>query len=199
MSNFTYSGIIMKRDDVGYGVISRARQISVVIAAFPDRSYHCLSSVQVLDMESEATNRLLEIAANNHGAHAFKLYCDNAAGRFEPELTAYIRNLPTPYRAPQIDPNDVRNAVVNALKHEDPFRAAVSFETCIPYLLADVGLVTSMRDVLDEARRKYDPSVWLKEAAIIAEQDLVTRNAPISGMIQQYRNSDEAVRQTSFA
>jgi hypothetical protein len=93
----------------------------------------------------------------------------------------------------------VRNAIVNALKHEDAFRAAVSFETCIPYLLGDERLVASMRDVLKEARRDYDPQAWLKEAAIRAENELVARNGPIGGMIQQYRRSDEAVRQSTYA
>ena len=199
MTKFTYSGIIMKRDGVGYGVLSRERQMSVVLAAFEDRTYRCLSAVQVVDFESETTIRLLEIAANGHHTSAFKAYCENIAGRFVPEMTAYIRGLATPYKAAQVEPDCVRNAIVNALKHEDAFRAAVSFETCIPYLLGDERLVGSMRDVLREARGDYDPKIWLKEAALRAENDLVTRNGPIGGMILQYRQSDEAVRQTAYA
>lgn len=199
MSKFVYSGIILRKDDVGYGVLSRERQMSVVIAAFPDRSYHCLSAVQVIDFESETTNRLLEIAASSHRNQAFKLYCENAAVRFVPEMVAYIRGLPAPYRAAQVEPECVRNAVINALKHEDAFRAAVSFETCIPYLLADERLVDSMRDVLKEAHRDYDPLSWLKEAAMTMETELMSKNGPIGGMIQQYRQSDEAVKQTAYA
>jgi hypothetical protein len=199
MSNFTYSGIIVRKDDVGYGVLSRERQMSVVIAAFPDRSYHCLSAVQVSDFESETTNRLLDLAATNHRNQAFKLYCESIAARFVPEMTAYIRGLPMPYRAAQVEQECVRNALVNALKHEDAFRAAVSFETCIPYLLGDENLVESMRDVLKEARRDYDPQSWLKEAAVVAEMGLMSKNGPIGGMIQQYRQSDQAVKQTAYA
>ncbi len=189
----------MTRDGVGYGILSRERQMSVVLAAFEDRTYRCLSAVQVVEFESETTSRLLEIAATNHRNSAFKAYCENVAGRFVPEMTAYIRGLAVPYKAAQVEPDCVRNAIVNALKHEDAFRAAVSFETCIPYLLGDESLVASMRDVLAEARRDYDAKAWLKEAALHAENDLVARNGPIAGMIQQYRQSDDAVRQTSYA
>lgn len=194
MNNFSYSGIIVREDDIGYGVLSRARLISVVTAAFPDRSYHCISAVQIMDPESEATHRLLELAASNHRNQAFKLYSESVASRFVPEMTAYIRGLPSTCRASQVDPECVRNALVNALKHDDAFRASVSFESCIPYLLADENLVNSMRDILNEVRRDYAPLQWLKEAAIASELDLVSKNTSIGGMIQQYRQSDEAVK-----
>jgi hypothetical protein len=199
MGNFNYSGIIMTKDDVGYGVLSRERLINIVIAAFPDRTYHCLAAVQVTDFISESTTRLLDAVASTHRSQAFKLYCENVAPRFVPEMTAYIRGLPAPCRSAQIEPRCVQNALTNAIMHEDAFRAAVSFETCIPYLLADERLVSSMRDVLREVRNAYDPSHWLKEAAVAAEADLMSKNTSISGMIQKYRQSDEAVKQTAYA
>lgn len=194
MSNFSYSGIIFRRDDIGYGVLSRARLISVVIAAFPGRSYYCLSAVQITDPENEATHRLLELAASNHRNQAFKLYVESIASRFVPEMTAYIRGLPPTCRAAYVEPECVRDALINALKHEDAFRASVSFESCIPYLLANEHLVASMRDILNEVRRNYAPLQWLKEAAIASELDLVSKNSSIGGMIQQYRQSDDAVK-----
>lgn len=198
MGKFNYSGVIVRKDDVGYGILSRERLISVVIAAFPDRTYHFLSSAQVTDLISENTNRLLDAAASSHHNQAFKLYCENVAQRFVPEMIAYIRGLPTLHRAAETETECVENALRNALKQKDAFRAAVSFETCIPYLLADEQLVGSMRDVLREVHKGYDPLYWLKEAAIAAETDLMSKNSSISGMIRQYRQSDEAVKETVY-
>jgi hypothetical protein len=199
MEKFSYSGIIVKGEGVGYGILSRARLMSVVLASFSDRSFHCLSTIKVDELESDATEHLLSLSSLNHQAHAYRLYCEAAAKRFVPEMQAYIRSLPGTAKVPLTDENIIREAISNALKFDDPFRAAVTFETCVPYLIGNEHLVSEMRSVIKDAKSAYDPLPWLKSAALVAEQELVERNVSIASMIHQYKTAAEASKQTTYA
>lgn len=111
-----------------------------------------------------------------------RLAAAEACQRFLGEILAYVRALPPGRRSDLLtsaDPGlsadaeaEVMDALLAALERDDPYRAAVEFETRVPYLVADRELIEVMDHVHAAFMRGYDEDAWIAAAAEATEEAL---------------------------
>ena len=124
------------------------------------------------------------------------------APRFAPELIAYVRSLPEGRKSHYLGSADrylvreaeadVLDALQAALERDDPYRAAVEFETRVPYLVADRGLIDVMDSVHAAFMASYDRDRWLVEAAEAAEAEVAGTQPFMAVQIAAWRQADQA-------
>lgn len=116
------------------------------------------------------------------------------------EALAYVRNLPEGHRSnylASVDTelyneavNDISQALEHALIHVDSFRAAVEFESRVPYLIGNRELVAAMEDILPDFHRKYDQEAWLISACEAAEDKLRRENNFTNTQISEWKKAE---------
>ncbi len=176
MNQLSYTGVALKKNGIGLGVVARGSLMRIALAVFPDKSTYFISSMPRSADNDQSDPLFLDDLANKLFAQAQKLYRESISGRFVPEMTAYIRSLPEDQRVNTYDANetkgariavdDIKAAISSALRYEDPFRAAVDFETRTPYLLADERIIDAMRHIIHDAKVAFDCIRWQQEAAL---------------------------------
>lgn len=127
-----------------------------------------------------------------------------AAKEFSPdymgETTAYVRNLPEGHRSNYLTSvdrelyseaiTDISNALEHALTHNDSFRAAVEFESRVPYLIGDRELVLTMDDILMDFKRKYHQENWILTACEVTEESLRRENPFTDSQILAWKKAE---------
>lgn len=87
----------------------------------------------------------------------------------------YVKTLPPGKRSPLLDgknagmrqeaEEDIRHALAKALTFEDPYRAAVMFESCIPFLIGDRRMVDMIDTVHTDFINGFDECEWISMVA----------------------------------
>lgn len=127
-----------------------------------------------------------------------------AAKEFSPnymgETTAYVKNLPEGHRSNYLASvdrelyteaiSDISNALQHALTHDDSFRAAVEFESRVPYLIGNRELVSTMEDILMDFKRKYNQENWIITACEVTEEALRRENSFTDSQIIAWKKAE---------
>lgn len=197
MNNITYSGILVQKEKVGFGIVAKATLLKLAIAVFPDKSLYFIASVPANSADDSITQNFMSDLADKLVQAARKRYHETTAERFVPEILAYIRSLPQHSRslvydtatASADDPTaaEVREALSSSLRHSDPFRASVDFETRTPFLIADQEIVNVMRHIIRDAEAGYDSEKWMCIAASEFEQKLQNSSQSFKSLIDNFR------------
>lgn len=178
------SGIEIQHGPATFGAVRLGDSLSAVTASLAD-GRRWIVSPNLTRMDADMVRRhatALVSAARRQAAQSQR-------ERFLPEALAYVRALPAGRRSPYLDgaddglrrdaEADVGAALVAALERDDPFRAAVEFESRVPYLLADRGLVEVMDAIHASFSKGFDEAFWIAEAAEAAEE-LLTSEQPFA-------------------
>lgn len=194
---FRHSDIEIRHGGMEFSAVhfGDSEALSAVTAALPDGRRWIISPNQTRISE--------DIVARYAGSlvdNARKLAATNAAGRFLAEILAYVRSLPDGRKSTFLSSTDrhlvsdaeadVADALAAALERDDPYRAAVEFETRVPYLVADRGLIDAMDAVHAAFARDYDEEEWLAAAAAGTEQLLTGTQPFISAQVAAWKSAD---------
>lgn len=171
--------------------------LAVVASMSDDRKWVISPILQKL------TYRVVEDYANDIYSSALLAAADEEASRYLPEVFAYVRHLPIGKRSNYVDSpdhelaneamGDVRRALVPSLAQIDAFRAAVEFESRVPYLVADRGLIDVMDPIIEEFRYNFDESKWVSSACENEEDNLRRETPFLSAQISVWKGEGAAL------
>jgi len=178
------TGIHIRQGPAIFGAVRLGDSLAVVTASLDD-GRKWIVSPNLTRMDADIVRRY---AASISGS-ARRLAAEAQRERFLPEALAYVRSLPTGRKSPYLEASreelrtdaeaDVGNALVAALEKDDSFRAAVEFESRVPYLVADRTLVDVMDAIHASFSSGYDEAFWIAFAADAAE-GLLTSEQPFA-------------------
>lgn len=146
------------------------------------------------------TMRKLQKAVSEVVEKAVTMATREYAPEYMAEVLAYVRNLPDGHRSnylASVDKElhdeavtDINKALEHALTHVDSFRAAVEFESRVPYLIGDRELVVTMEDILPDFRRRYNQEDWIISACEAVEEKLRRENSFTNTQISEWKKAE---------
>lgn len=191
------TGIDIPHGGASFGALRLGPSLFAVTARLGD-GRKWIVSPYLTRMDDETVRK----HASSLAAVARRLAAEAQRDRFLPEMLAYVRSLPHGRRSPYLDAadsglrseaeGDVGNALAAALERDDPFRAAVEFESRVPYLLADRGLMEVMDEVHASFAREFDESFWLAFAADAAEGVLTSEQPFAQAQAEAWKSAGSA-------
>lgn len=185
INNITFSAVRFGETD----------QFMAVIATFIDGNKWMITNPQpkmTLGKVHREVSNLLE--------QAIYMAAKKIAPDYVGEALAYVRNLPEGHRSTYVTSidkelfseasRDIKNALVHALTQNDSFRAAVEFESRVPYLVGNRDLILLMDDILEDFKRKYNQETWIINACEAAEDSLRGENFFLDSQISSWKKAE---------
>lgn len=191
-----YLDMDLKRGEVSFGAVlfGGTETFAVVTASCPDGRSWIISPNQRRISEEVVSRYAMALC---HRAR--QLAAASACDRFVGEMLAYVRGLPMGRKSNFLSSTDhllvreaeadVADALKAALVRDDPYRAAVEFETRVPYLIADRGLIDVMDAVHAAFVRDYREDEWLVMAAETTEDYLCTEHTYVAHQAAAWKST----------
>lgn len=184
MSELEYSGVMLEKCDVKFGIVTPARRLfKLAVAVFDKSTYYVLQNLHLRPELDQSPEQQLARLAEGQFNMAKGLYAEKIAEKFLPELMAYVRTLPADARSQFLDSSDeweaqtaereLYRALVQALRFDDEYRAAVEMEKVVAYLVPDRNILPVMRSFIDEYQRTFVARPHMQEVAIRTQRELL--------------------------
>lgn len=194
---YKQSEILLNISNISFAAVrfGETDQFMAVIAIAQDGNKWMISSTQ-----PKMTLGKLNREVTNLVAKAIHMAAKEFAPDYMGEAMAYVRNLPDGHRSNYLGSvdrelyneavTDISNALEHALMQNDSFRAAVEFESRVPYLVGDRELVLTMDDILMDFKRKFNQETWIVSACEATEEALRRENSFLDSQISAWKKAE---------
>jgi hypothetical protein len=201
MGEYTYSGVILSKGDVDFGIITPARRLfKLAVAVFDKNTFHVLQNLHTRQ-GGPTLEAQLSVLADGQVNAAKSLHNERFAPKVIPELLAYVRGLPEDCKSHAFDGDDqymlelatgeLTYGLVQALRFEDEYRAAVAMEKVVPYFIPDRELLPLLRGFIDEAKATFKARPLMNETAITAEKRLLSSSGMIRMLVDGIKGAEQ--------
>lgn len=203
MGDYTYTGVMLTKGNVDFGIITPARRLfKLAVAVFDPNVFYVLQNLHLRDAPGQTAEYQLERIAEGQYSQAKALYAERASEKFLPELLAYVRTLPEGSKSYALDDSDeyaaqgaadeLQRALAYALSFDDEYRASVALEKAVAYFVPDRHILPVMKSFITEFKNTFVARPYMLETAQRTEERLLASSGMIRSVMAGIKQEEPA-------